>query len=97
MKKIFASIDLTKIDKTRIVKETFTNKDNQVVTKQVYKFEVVPLKAPQQIRKVDGTISKMEKTHFLAEGQTKEERDAKAPTNFIGDGLSFGDDDFTTF
>lgn len=89
--KINGTIDLSKIDKSRIVKRTYTTKDGTEMTAMDYKFEVVPLKQESFIKEGQGW--KMFKTHFLAQAQTKEEREAKKDTVFIGDGIRFDFDD----
>jgi len=85
--KLSCTIDLTKIDKTRIVERKYTNKDGVEVTQKNYSFDVVELKEPKTIKETDRYT--MKKTHFIAESQTKEERDAKKLSNFIGDVISF--------
>lgn len=87
MEKISITIDLGKLDKTRINNRTFTNKDGQEVTVKEYKLDVVPLKEKKLIK--EGDTWKMVKSHFVADSQTKEERENKTQTNFIGDGIMF--------
>lgn len=87
MGKLLCEIDLTKIDKSKIEDKTYTNKEGQEVTKKVYKFEIVQNKQAKVLKETDTYI--LEKTHFIVEGQTKEEKDRKAESNFIGEGIQF--------
>ena len=87
MEKISITIDLSKVDKTRINKRTFTTKDGQEVTALDYKMDLIPLKDKKFIK--EGDTWRLLKTHFLAQAQTKEEREANADTVFLGDGMMF--------
>lgn len=87
MEKISITIDLGKIDKNRIVNRTFTNKEGQEVTVKEYKLDVVPSPTPKTIK--EGDTWTMVKTHFVVEGQTKEERQAKKKGTILGDGIVF--------
>ncbi len=91
MKKISITIDLGKIDKNRIIERTYTNKEGQEVIVKEYKLDVVPLRNKKEIK--SGDTWKLVKSHFVADSQTKEEREAKADTNFLGDGVTFEDVD----
>jgi len=90
MQKILATIDLTKIDKSRIKERTYTNQAGEEITAKEYDFEVIQLKDKKLIK--DGGTWKLMKTHFIVQGQTKEEREAKADSVFIGDGKVFEND-----
>ena len=85
--KISVTLDVSKIDKSRIQERTYTNKEGQEVTVKEYKMDVVPLKESRFIK--EGPGWKMLKTHFLAQAQTKEEREAKADTVYVGEGMTF--------
>lgn len=87
MEKISITLDLSKVDKTRIVPRTYTNKDNEQITSKDYKVEMIPLKEKKLIKEGDGW--KMYKTHFVVQAQTKEERENKTPSVFLGDGFQF--------
>lgn len=87
MNKINVTIDLTKIDKSKIVTRTYKNKSGEDVTVKEYTMDVVPLKSPELVKIGDGW--NLMKTHFVAEGQTKEERLAKKKTVYIGKGVQF--------
>ena len=87
--KISITLDVSKIDKTKIKERTFINKGGVEVTAKDYKLDVVPLKEKKIIKEGDNWI--LYKTHFVAEPQTKEERDNGQPSNIIGDGVVFED------
>ncbi len=101
MQKITLTLDLNKLDKSRINNRTYTNKDGQEVTVREYQIDVVELK-PEKKRviksgqKADGTPWTFSETHFACDTQTKEERDANTPTKFVGKGTSFEDVTSTT-
>lgn len=87
MEKISITLDVSKIDKSKIVDKVYKDKDGNEITQKIYKFDAVPCKEVKFVAEGDTWI--MKKTHFMAETQTKEERDAKKPTNYIGDGFRF--------
>lgn len=87
MKKISITVDLTKIDKSKIYENKFTNKDGVEVTQKLYKMDVVPVKEKKVVNK--GENWEAIKTHFVSEGQTKQERENKVDTVFLGDGITF--------
>ena len=89
--KISLTIDLSKIDKNRIINRTYTNSEGVEVTSKDYKIDVVPLN--QDKRKVlkEGDTWRMVKTHFVCDTSTKEERENKTKTNFLGSGICFED------
>lgn len=87
MEKVSITIDLAKIDKTRIFTRTYKDKDGVEHTAKEYKVDLVPLKDERFV--TEGAWGKMFKTHFLVQAQTKEERAAKSPSVFIGDGFRF--------
>lgn len=87
MNKVSITIDLGKLDKSRINTRTYTNKEGEEVTVKEYRLDVVPLKEKKTLKEGDGW--KMVKTHFVADSPTKEERQNKTKTNFIGEGISF--------
>jgi len=80
------TIDLNKIDKTRIQERTYT-KDGVEVSVKEYKMEVVPLNLQKTIK--EGNTWVMRKTHFVCDSQTKEERAEKKDTNYLGEGVMF--------
>lgn len=87
MEKVSITLDLSKIDKTRILPRSYKTKDGEEQTAKEYKVELIELKEPKQI--AQGDWGKMIKTHFVVQTQTKEEREAKAPSVYIGEGFKF--------
>ncbi len=96
MEKITITIDLNKIDKNRI-QERIYQKDGVWVTVREYKMEVVPLKTRKIIKQ--GDKWQLLKSHFVCDSQTKDERDereARAGTSFLGEGVMFANTDTQT-
>ena len=93
MKKIIITIDLNKIDEKKINTRTYTNKEGKEIEVKDYKMEVVPLKKKILIK--TGDTWKLDRTHFVCDAQTKEEREKrketkeKKETNFLGEGIQF--------
>jgi hypothetical protein len=83
--KIQVTLDAQKL-RNLVTKRTYKNKDGQDVELQEIKFELVAVKEPKTIFTKDNM--RIDKTHFACVVQTKEERDAKAPTIYIGEGFS---------
>ena len=91
MQKITVTVDLTKIDKTRIVERKYTNAAGVEITAKEYKMDVVEVK-PENFKTIaSGETWALVKKFFVADSPTKEERAAKANTNFVGDGVVFVD------
>jgi len=87
MQKILITVDVTKIDKSKIVERRFTNKLGHEVTVKDLKMEVVELKEPKLI--TQGGDWQLWKTHFVALEQTKQQKEAKEKSVIIGEGASF--------
>lgn len=87
MQKISIKIDLSKIDKTKITERKYTNKEGVEVTIKELALDIVPLKEKKVIK--EGDTWTMVKTHFVAEPQTKQERDNGQPSVILGDGIVF--------
>ena len=87
MNKLQVTLDASKL-RNLISKRTYKNKDGQSVEVQEVKFELVPVKEPKTIHTDPNGKYKIDKTHFASVIQTKEQRDAKEPTIFIGDGFT---------
>ena len=85
MSKIQVTLDATKL-RNLVSKRTYKNKENVDVQVQEVKFELVPVKEPKTIYTAEKY--RIDKTHFASAIQTKEEREAKADTIFIGDGFT---------
>lgn len=86
-------IDLAKIDKSKIVERKYKTQDGVEHTAKEYNLDLVPLKAPKFIKEgvANGKGWTMTKTHFLAESQTKEQREKKEKSNIVGDGIQFSE------
>ena len=85
MSKIQVTLDATKL-RTLVSNRSYNNKNGETVTLQEVKFELVPVKEPKQIYEKDNM--RIMKTHFACVMQTKEQREAKAETIYIGEGFT---------
>lgn len=85
MAKVQVTLDASKL-RNLISKRSYKNKDGKEVELQEVKFELVEVKEPKQIYEKDNM--KIMKTHFASVIQTKEEREAKADTVYIGEGFT---------
>lgn len=85
MAKIIVTLDATKL-RNLVSKRSYKNKEGQDVEVQEVKFELVEVKEPKTVFSAEKY--ELVKTHFAAAVQTKEEREAKADTVFIGEGVS---------
>lgn len=85
MSKIQVTLDATKL-RNLVSKRNYQNKNGEQVELQEVKFELVPMKEPKTIYTKDNM--RIDKTHFACVIQTKEQREAKADTIYIGEGFS---------
>ena len=87
------TIDLSKINKSKIVERKYTNKEGQELTAKEYSLDLVPLKAPKFIKEgnTNGKAWTMTKTHFLAETVSKDEKAQGVKGNIVGDGINFSE------
>ena len=85
MSKITVNLDVTKL-RPLITKRSYTNKEKVEVHLQEIKFELVEVKEPKLI--FEDVNRKVFKTHFAAAIQTKEQREAKEESFFIGEGYT---------
>ena len=85
MSKIQVTLDATKL-RNLVSKREYQNKQGETVQVQEVKFELVPVKEPKTIFTAEKY--KIDKTHFASVIQTKEEREAKADTIYIGEGFT---------
>ena len=69
-----------------VSKREFQNKAGETVQAQEVKFELVEVKEPKTIYTKDNM--RIDKTHFACVIQSKEEREAKADTIYIGEGFT---------
>jgi len=90
-KTITITLDLGKIDKTRIATRTYTNKEGVEVTVKEYKFDVSEVQDQYKKMIKDGGTWQIWKTHVVRDSQTKEERAAKTKAKVLGDGITFVD------
>ena len=87
MSKIQVTLDATKL-RNLVSKRTYQNKQGEQVETQEVKFELVPMKEENKKVIYEKDDLSIVKTHFAVVIQTKEEREAKAPTNYIGEGFT---------
>lgn len=85
--KIILKLDVSKIDKNKIVKKSFTNKDGETINKLELDLELIPLNSPRMVK--DAPTYQLLKTHFISIPQTKEEKENRINSRIIGDGLMF--------
>jgi hypothetical protein len=85
MSKIQVTLDATKL-RDLVKKREYENKNGEKMQVKEIKFELVPVKEPKTI--YNGNGYKIDKTHFASVIQTKEEREAKVDTVYIGEGFT---------
>ena len=85
MSKVTITLDVNKL-KGLTTERTFNTREGEPVTVKELKFELVEVKEPKVIFSADKYD--LVKTHFAAALQTKEQRDAKEPSLFIGEGIT---------
>ena len=87
MSKIQVTLDATKL-RTLVENRSYENKQGETVQVQEVKFELVPMKEENHKTIFEKDNFKIVKTHFAAAIQTKEEREAKKDSFYIGEGFS---------
>lgn len=85
MSKIQVTLDANKL-RNLVSKRSYENKNGEKVELQEVKFELIEVKQPKQIYEKDNMI--IMKTHFACIIQTKEQRETKAETLYIGEGFT---------
>jgi hypothetical protein len=85
MAEIQVTLDASKL-RNLVSSRAYKNKEGQEVQVQEIKFKLVEVKEPKTIFTSDKY--KINKTHFACVIQTKEEREAKADTIYIGEGFT---------
>lgn len=85
MSKIQVTLDATKL-RNLVSKRQYQNKSGEQVELQEVKFELVEVKEPKKIYEKDNM--RIMKTHFACVIQTKEQREAKSDTIYIGEGFT---------
>lgn len=66
----------------------YTTKEGQKVTVKELKFDLVEMKPDSQKVVWENDKVQLVKTHFAVKAQSKEEREAGAPTLYIGEGVT---------
>ena len=87
MDKINVTLDVSKINKDKIVERKYKNKNGEDVVEKNYKIEVVPVKEKKVV--TSGPNWVLVKTHYVAEVQTKEEKANKVKMRYVGNGYKF--------
>lgn len=85
--KLTITLDLNKIDKKRIIKREYTNKQGEIITCLDYKIDLMESKESKVIK--EGDSWKLVKDHYVIESATKEEKEAKTKMNIVGDTIRF--------
>lgn len=85
MAEIQVTLDASKL-RNLVSNRAYKNKEGQDVQVQEIKFKLVEVKDPRTIFTSDKY--KINKTHFACVIQTKEERESKADTIYIGEGFT---------
>ena len=85
MAKITVTLEAAKL-RELLFTETYTNKEGKEVSVQKVRFELVEVKEPKTV--YTGAKHRLDKTHFAAVIQTKEQREARADTVFLGEGVT---------
>lgn len=85
--KVTINLDVTKLPRERIKARSFTTRSGEEVTAKEIRLEVVPLKDPKLIKSYDN--ADLMKTHFVCLSQTKQERDDRVDTVYVGEGTQF--------
>ena len=88
--KVSINVDVTKLPEERIHERSWTDRNGETHTSKEIRLDVVPLKNPKVIKEYDS--STLMKTHFVCLSQTKEERQARAETVYVGEGTQFIND-----
>lgn len=87
MSKIQVTLDATKL-RTLVENRSYENKQGEKVQVQEVKFELVPMKQENHKTIFEKDNFKIVKTHFAVAIQTKEEREARKESLYIGEGFS---------
>lgn len=90
MSKIQISIDVDKMEKSRIITRTYKNKEGVEVKQRLMKFDVIDLKEPKVV--ASGSGWKLIKTCFITNTPSDDEKKAKTKMTIIGDGVKFDGD-----
>ena len=91
MNKLSIKVDVHKLDRSRFVERSYTNKDGVDVKVKEMSLDIVPLKEENEKVVYENETSQLVKTHFVTEQATKEERASKTNTAIVGEGLMWKD------
>ena len=89
--KISLTLDLTKINKNKIVERSYQNKAGLVQTVKDYKVDVVELQPDKQKVLRTNDTWELVKTHLVFEQQTKEEKAQNVRSTIVGEGTTIRD------
>ena len=87
MSKIQITLDAAKL-RNLISTRSYTNREGQEVNIQEVKFDLIEMKPESHKVVYEHAKFDLVKTHFAVEQQTKEQREAKADPNYIGEGIT---------
>src|ERR1035437_8123423 len=85
--KISISLNLSKIDKNKIIERVYKNKAGEEVKEKLYKFDLI--ESTHQTVVATGDTWILKKTHFGVEQQSKEEKAQKVKPSYVAEGLIF--------
>ena len=85
--RISVTLDLSKIDKSKIEDRKYTTKDGVEHSAKQYRFDLIETQEKKKIKQGDGWA--IYKTHFAVESRTKEEREQNVKSSYIGEGTQF--------
>ena len=96
MKKTQITLDASKL-RSLITEREFKNKEGKTVKIQEIKFDLVEMDSSKHKVVYSNDTIEIVKTSFAVQQQTKEERAAKTPPNYIGEGaeIRFKNDGYT--
>jgi hypothetical protein len=83
MQKLRLKIDVSKIDKSKLIERTYTNKEGKEVTVKEMIFDCVEMREPQVIPTQGNFILK--KTHFIAYPSKKLDDGTYEETKYVGE------------
>ena len=87
MQKLQVTLDAAKL-RDLVSARNYTNKEGEEITIQEVKFDLIELKEDHKKKIYDHAKYSLIKTHFAVAQQTKEEREANIPPNYIGEGIT---------
>ena len=82
------NLSVGEVAKQLLETRTYTNKKGQEIKLTEIVFDLVELKAEKQKTIFQHEKFDLVKTHFAVKRQTKEEREAKSPLIYVGEGIS---------